>query len=160
MAKRLKYKNVDELVIALNTWASARPNELIYRSTVRVMVHGLDADSKQQRRLMSREEDCSILGFRKEGSKSLLLAAVRVKDIVVLMNLRTLNKYFAVAIEHLNEFARADGFEDIWSAETKVRAAERRNAAKAQASAEVQAVSISKEERETILQQYPAYGSW
>lgn len=161
MAKRLKYKNVDELVDVLNTWALAtRPNELVYRPTMRAMVHGVDADSKQQRRLMSPEEDCSILGFRKEASKSLLLAVMRVKDVMVLMNLRTLNKHFPKAIDHLNAFAVSEGFDDIWTTESKVRAAERRNAAKAQVTAKSEEAKVNKEERETILQQYPAYGSW
>lgn len=160
MAKRLKYQNIDELVIALNTWVSTRPNELIYRPTVRVVVHGVDADSKQQRRLMSPEEDCAILGFRKEASKSLLLAGVRVKDVVVLMNLRTLSKHFPKAIDHLNAFAVSEGFDDIWTTESKIRAAERRSAAKTQVTAKSEEAKASKEERETILQQYPAYGSW
>lgn len=160
MAKRLKYKNVDELVDALNTWVSTRPNELIYRPTARAVVHGIDADSKQQRRVMSPEEDCTILGFRKEASKSLLLAVMRVKDVVVLMNLRTLDKHFLKAIDHLNTFALAEGFDDILIAESKIRAAERRNAAKAQVTAKSEEAKANKEERETILQQYPAYGSW
>ena len=160
MAKRLKYKNVDELVDALNIWALARPNELVYRPTMRAVVHGIDADSAQQRRVMSLEEDCAILGFRKEASKSLLLAAIRVKDVVVLMNLRTLNKHFPKAIDHLNTFALAEGFDDISIAESKIRAAERRNAAKTQVTAKSEEIKTSKEERETILQQYPAYGSW
>lgn len=160
MAKRLKYKNVDELVDVLNTWAIARLNELIYRPTVRAVVHGIDADSKQQRRVMSPEEDCAILGFRKEASKSLLLAAMRVKDVVVLMNLRTLNRHFPKAIDHLNVFAVSEGFDDVWTMESKIRAAERRNAAKAQMIAKSEETKTVKEERETILQQYPAYGSW
>lgn len=160
MAKRLKYKNVDELVDVLNTWAIARLNELIYRPTVRAVVYGIDADSKQQRRVMSPEEDYAILGFRKEASKSLLLAAMRVKDVVVLMNLRTLNRHFPKAIDHLNVFAVSEGFDDVWTMESKVRAAERRNAAKAQMIAKSEETKTVKEERETILQQYPAYGSW
>ena len=160
MAKRLKYKNVDELVDALNTWVLARPNELTYRPAVRAAVHGIDTDAKQQRRVMNPEEDCAILGFRKEASKSLLLAAVRVKDVVVLMNLRTLNRHFPKAIDHLNTFALAEGFDDISIAESKIRAAERRNAAKAQVTAKSEEAKANKEERETILQQYPAYGSW
>ena len=160
MAKRLKYQNVDELVDALNIWASARPNELIYRPAMRVVVHGIDVDSKQQRRLMSPEEDYAILSFRKEASKSLLLAAVRVKDVVVLMNLRALNRHFPKAIDHLNAFAAGEGFDDVWTMESKIRAAERRNAAKAQVAAKSEEAKASKEERETILQQYPAYGSW
>ena len=160
MAKRLKYKNVDELVIALNTWVSTRPNELIYRPAVRAMVHGIDADSTQQRRVMNPEEDCSIIAFRKEDSKSLLLAGVRVKDVVVLMNLRMLSKHFPKAIDDLNAFAVNEGFDDIWTTESKVRAAERRNAAKAQVTAKSEEAKVNKEERKTILQQYPAYGSW
>ena len=160
MAKRLKYKNVDELVDVLNTWAIARLNELIYRPTVRAVVHGIDADSKQQRRVMIPEEDYAILGFRKEASKSLLLAAMRVKDVVVLMNLRTLNRHFPKAIDHLNVFAVSEGFDDIWTTESKVRAAERRNATKAQMAVKSKEAKADKEERKTILQQYPAYGSW
>lgn len=160
MAKRLKYKNVDELVDALNTWALARPNELVYRPTMRAVVHGIDADSAQQRRVMSPEEDCSIIAFRKEDSKSLLLAGVRVKDVVVLMNLRTLSKHFPKVIDHLNAFAVSEGFDDIWTTESKVRAAERRNAAKAQVTAKSEEAKANNEERKTILQQYPAYGSW
>lgn len=160
MAKRLKYKTIDELVDALNHWCASKPNELDFSPSIRAYVTGITSDSRQVRRILDREKKLALLSFRKEEGKGNLIAVMKYQDIAVLMQRRQLEKMVASAIPTLDGFAVQEGFENFADMEKKVRAAEKRNAQKAPMEEQKAARAAALAEATVTLEQNPAYGSW
>ena len=158
MAKRLKFKNVDELVDALNAWIALKPNELVFGPSVRTYVTGTTADSKSARRFLRPEnKSLQVLSFRKEESKFNLIAVVKHEDIAILMQRRMIEKYVPDMVRALDQFAVEQGFESLQEMETKVRAAHRRNLGKVEVAKSKEQVAVKSA---IALEQHEAYGSW
>lgn len=158
MAKRLKFKNVDELVDALNAWIALKPNELLFAPSVRAYVTGTTADSKSARRLLKPEDSVlQVLSFRKEESRFNLIAVVKLADIAILMQRRMIEKFVPDMVRALDQFAVEQGFESFQDMENKVRAAHRRNLSKAEA-AKSKGEVVAK--ATVVLEQHAGYGSW
>ncbi len=154
MAKRLKFKNVDELVDALNAWIALKPNELVFGPSIRTYVTGTTADSKSAKRFLRPEnKSLQVLSFRKEESKFNLIAVVKHEDIAILMQRRTMERTVPDMVRAFDQFAVEQGFESFQNMENKVRAAHRRNLG-----------TKSKEEvvakAAVVLGQHAGYGSW
>lgn len=161
MAKRLKYKNVDELVDALNAWIAASPNELTFAPAVRGYLTGTTSDSQSAGRLVDpAQSTLQLLSFRKEESKFNLVAVVKHKDIAVLLQRRAIDSTVPNMIAALDGFARAQGFESFQDMEAKVRAAHRRNLTKSGSSSNRSVKAATKEAQTAALEQHSAYGSW
>lgn len=158
MAKRLKFKNVDELVDALNTWVALKPNELVFKPSVRTYVTGTTADSKSAKRFLRPENNTlQVLSFRKEESKFNLIAVIKHEDIAVLMQRRMMEKIAPDMVRAFDQFAVEQGFESFQDMETKVRAAHRRNLSKTEAAKSKEEVAVKSA---IALEQHEAYGSW
>lgn len=160
MAKRLKYKNMDEVVDALNTHLAANLIELAHKPSMRMRLTGVTADSVTATRIPTPGDECVVVGFRKEAAKFGLLAMIKFKDIVALLGRKEIARHFPSLMAQLDKFALAQDFTDFAEMETKVRAAERRGVKRQEEGAVIDKAKVSREERETFLQQNLSYGSW